>query len=70
MEIPKTIIANLEFEIAKLEIEKNAIKRKKNKNYKKIIKLTTKYIKKLMRVYAEARIYFDGIEFEIKKDKE
>lgn len=68
-EIPKTITAQLDFEVAKLKIENNAIKYKKNKTYKKIIRLTTKYIKKLMKVYVEAKIYVGGVEFKI-EDKE
>lgn len=69
MELPKTISANLEFEVAKLKIEKNTIKCKENKACKKIIRLTTKYILRLMKCYTEAEIYFNGTKFEI-KDKE
>lgn len=68
MELPKTISAVLEFEVAKLELKnKYEIKGKYNKYYKKVLKLTKKYINNLMKIYAEARIYFEGNEFLVNK---
>lgn len=68
MELPKTISAVLEFEVAKLQIkDKYTVKCKYNKYHKKILKLTMKYIKQLMKMYAKAEIYFNGQQFIIDK---
>ena len=68
MELPKTISAVLEFEVAKLQIKnKYTINGKYSKYPKKILKLTMKYIKRLMKMYTKAEIYFNGTRFEIDK---
>ena len=69
MEMPKTITGLIEFEIAKTKLENTTIHIKPNKKTKKLMKLTTKYLYKLMKLhYDQAKVRFDGTEFVINKN--
>lgn len=74
MKMPRTITGIIEFEIAKTEIENNGLSikvtstKKMQKKYKKLIRLTSKYILKLAKLhYDTAKVRFDDVEFVAEK---
>ena len=74
MKIPELITGIIEFEIAKTEIENKGLSvkitstKKMQKKFKKLLRLTTKYIIKLAKLhYDTAKIRFDDTEFVIEK---
>lgn len=74
MKMPKTITGIIEFEVAKTKIENKGLSVKvtstkaMQKKAKKLIKLTTKYLIKLMKLhYEKAKVRFDDTEFVVEK---
>ena len=70
MEMPKTITGLIEFEVAKIEIENKGLSLKATstkimqKKFKKLIRLTSKYILKLAKLhYDTAKVFFNDTEF-------
>ncbi len=72
--MPKVITGIIEFEIAKTEIENNGLSikvtstKKMQKKFRKLIRLTSKYILKLAKLhYDTAKVRFDDTEFVVEK---
>ena len=69
MKMPKIITGVIEFEIARAEIENDlSVKitstKVMQKKVKKLIRLTTKYIRKLAKLhYDQVKVYFNDVEF-------
>lgn len=67
MKMPDCITSVISFEIAKLHLEKGKIYVKQDKRVKKLIKITTRYIKKLTQLkYEQVKVWFDDTEYIIK----